>query len=192
MTYVHAHLPWHLDVPRPCIPPLAVESRDRPSGLYQSAISGRLPHPGVAVKTYLVADVNAIRLPERNSALRSIAFMVRCGTNHARASSSRTAVDLATRVRLARRRSWGNDERSDEPVPVAAIDRLDELDDLARLRVGDALEAERRRVERNAERRRLLLVGHRRLDRLRSADDDDPVAVAEELVERLLLEIARP
>ena len=39
-------------------------------------------------------------------------------------------------------------------------------------------------MQRNAQRRRLLLVGHRRLDGLGSTDDDDAVAILEELVER--------
>ena len=46
-------------------------------------------------------------------------------------------------------------------------------------------------MQRHAERLRLLLVRDRGLDRLRTADDDDPVPVAEQLVERALLEIAR-
>jgi hypothetical protein len=46
-------------------------------------------------------------------------------------------------------------------------------------------------VQRDAEQLRLLLVGHRRLDRLQAADDVDPVAVAEQGVERVALEIVR-
>ena len=45
-------------------------------------------------------------------------------------------------------------------------------------------------MERHAERRRLVLVGDGGLDRLLASDDDDPVAVAQELVEGTLLEIA--
>ena len=46
-------------------------------------------------------------------------------------------------------------------------------------------------MQRHAERLRLLLVGHRRLDRLHPAGDHDPVALLQQLVERLLLEIGR-
>src|SRR5581483_11860219 len=52
-----------------------------------------------------------------------------------------------------------------DPVAVAPVDRLDELDRAAGLVAARALEQEGRRVERDAERRRLLLVRHRRLDR---------------------------
>src|SRR4051794_36088351 len=66
---------------------------------------------------------------------------------------------------------------------------MDELHDLALLGAGDALEEERRRVQRDPECLRLLLVGHRRLDRLHAARDDDPVARAEQVVEGLALEV---
>src|SRR5215203_4662192 len=46
-------------------------------------------------------------------------------------------------------------------------------------------------MERNAERLRLVLIRHGRLDRLRPACYDDPIALAQQLVERLLLEILR-
>ena len=91
--------------------------------------------------------------------------------------------------RLAPTTFLGNGEGGDEPIPVTSVDRLHELDDLAGVRLGDPLEAKCGRMERNAERGRLVLVGHRRLDGLRSADDDDAVAIAQELVERLLLQI---
>src|SRR6476659_1482986 len=81
-------------------------------------------------------------------------------------------------------------ERRDEPVPVSPVDRFDELDDLAFLRMRDALEAKRRRVQGDAEGSRLVLVRDRRLDRLLAADDDDPVAVPQQLVEGPLLEVA--
>ena len=45
-------------------------------------------------------------------------------------------------------------------------------------------------MERHAERRRLLLVRHGRLDRLGAADDRDPVPRSEQVVERVLLEVA--
>ena len=44
-------------------------------------------------------------------------------------------------------------------------------------------------MERHAERRRLLLVRHRRLDRLVPAHDRDPEPLLEDLVERLALEL---
>ena len=77
----------------------------------------------------------------------------------------------------------------DEPVAVAAVDRADELDDRPLLGAGRALELERRRVQRHAEDLGLLLVRHRRLDRLDAADDLDPVAVGEQVVERRLVEV---
>src|SRR5580765_2689918 len=76
-----------------------------------------------------------------------------------------------------------------EPVAVAPVDRVDELHDLAALGARDPLEQERRRVQRDAQRLRLLLVGDRRLDRLHAARDHDPVAGAEQVVKRLALEI---
>ena len=54
---------------------------------------------------------------------------------------------------------------------------------------GRAFEEERRRVEWDAERSRLLLVRHGRLDRLAAADDDDAETILEQLVERMALEI---
>src|SRR5215470_2653003 len=77
----------------------------------------------------------------------------------------------------------------DEPVTVAAVDRVDELDDLAALGARDPLEQERGRVQRHFERLGLLLVRHRGLDRLHAAGDHDPVARAQEVVERLPLEV---
>ena len=106
--------------------------------------------------------------------------------NHAQRLSSTHDRRTARRAMAPRPTTFlGNGEGGDEPVPVTAVDRLHELDDLAGVRMGDPLEAKCGRMERNAERRRLVLVGHRRLDGLRSADDDDPVAIAQELVERL-------
>src|SRR3954452_22434113 len=61
-----------------------------------------------------------------------------------------------------------------DPVAVAPVGRARELDHVACRRAGDALEEERRRVKRNAERARLLFVRHRRLDRLRAPNDRDP------------------
>src|SRR6476661_3797461 len=78
-----------------------------------------------------------------------------------------------------------------EPVAIAAIGRARELDHLAGRGSGHPLEEQRRRVERHTERRRLLLVRHRRLHGLGGADDRDPVAVRQEVVERVLLEILR-
>ena len=75
-------------------------------------------------------------------------------------------------------------ELGDDPVPVAPVDRLDELDRAALLVAARPLEEERGRMERHAEGRGLLTVRHRRLDRLRAARDLDPVAVTVELVER--------
>src|SRR2546423_6084483 len=56
-------------------------------------------------------------------------------------------------------------ELGHDPVPVAPVDRLDELDGAVREVAARALEEEGRRMQRHAERRRLLLVRHRRLDR---------------------------
>src|SRR6266550_3132464 len=81
-------------------------------------------------------------------------------------------------------------EIGDELVTIAAVDRVNELDDLVALRVRHAVEEKRRRVEWDAKGRRLLLVGDRRLDRLHAAGDHDPEAVAQKLVERPLFEIA--
>ena len=93
-------------------------------------------------------------------------------TSHAKPSSGAGARPIGIAGPAA------DAELGDEAVAVAAVDRARELDDLAARGARDALEQERRRVERDAERRRLLLVRHRRLDRLRAADDLDPVAVA--------------
>src|SRR5919198_1992394 len=82
-------------------------------------------------------------------------------------------------------------EVGDDPVAVAAVDRLDELDDLVAPVAAEALEEERGRVQRHAERRRLLLVRHRRLDGLDPAGDDDAVPVAQQRVERPGLEVGR-
>src|SRR3954469_10412666 len=60
-------------------------------------------------------------------------------------------------------------ELGDDPVPVAPVDRLDEFHRPAGLVVARALEEEGGRVQRHAERRRLLFVRHRRLDRLGAA-----------------------
>src|SRR5213082_3904302 len=78
-----------------------------------------------------------------------------------------------------------------DPVPVAPVRGLDELHDLAVLVAAEALEEEGRRVQRDAERRRLLLARHRRLDRLDAAGDDDAVPVAEQGVEGAGLEVGR-
>src|SRR5438067_3116407 len=71
-----------------------------------------------------------------------------------------------------------------DAVAVAAVDRVDELDRPVALVSARALEEERRRVKGDAERRRFLLVRHRRLDRLRSVDDVDLVPIPEQVVER--------
>src|SRR5207237_4176258 len=71
-----------------------------------------------------------------------------------------------------------------DAVAVAAVDRVDELDGPVALVPARALEQERRRVEGDAERRRFLLVRHRRLDRLRSVDDVDLVLLWEQVVAR--------
>src|SRR3954468_19114369 len=76
-----------------------------------------------------------------------------------------------------------------EVVAVAAVDRAHELDDGAVLGAARPLEEEGGRVQRDAERARLLLVRDRRLDRLEAARDRDPVARAEQLVERVVLEV---
>ena len=61
---------------------------------------------------------------------------------------------------------------------------MDELDRAALSVAARALEQERRRVQRQGERFRLLLVGHGRLDDLPPGDDLDPVALAQKLIER--------
>src|SRR5690349_20629234 len=89
----------------------------------------------------------------------------------------------------------GIDQRSeatqvgDELVAIAPVDGAHVLDDLAALRVRRTLELERRRVQRDAESLRFLLVGHRRLDSLPSADDRDLEAPFEDLVERAALQV---
>src|SRR5207247_4820451 len=84
--------------------------------------------------------------------------------------SSSGARDDAERLR----RLPAAPQLGDDPVAVAAVDRDRELDDLAGRAAGDALEEERRGMERHAQGLRLLLVGHGRLDRLLAADDLDP------------------
>src|SRR5579864_493276 len=54
-------------------------------------------------------------------------------------------------------------ELGDDPVPVAPVDRPDELDGAVELVSARALEEERGRVERDAECGRFLSVRHRRL-----------------------------
>src|SRR5207244_1556969 len=80
-------------------------------------------------------------------------------------------------------------ELRDQPIAVAAVDRADVLDDLAGLRARRPLEQEGGRVEWDTEHVGLLLVRHRGLDRLQPADDVEPVALAEELVEGVTLEV---
>ena len=81
-------------------------------------------------------------------------------------------------------------ELGDETVPISAVHRADVLDDLVALGSRDALEDERGGVERHTERRRLVLSGHGGLDGLQARDDLDPVPVLEQLVKRMLLQIA--
>ena len=80
---------------------------------------------------------------------------------------------------------------ADEPVPVAAVERLDEFDDRVGVRVAGALEEKGGGVKRYVELSRLLLVRDRRLDRLDAVGDRDAVALLEQLVERGLVEILR-
>src|SRR4051812_15360702 len=74
-------------------------------------------------------------------------------------------------------------ELRDEPVAVATVDRAREFDDVVLVGAGDALEEERRRVERHAEELRFLVVRDGRLDCLRAAGDLDSVALLEQVVE---------
>ena len=74
----------------------------------------------------------------------------------------------------------GSAELGDDPVAVAPVDRVDKLDRPSGVVARRALEEEGRRVKRHPERLRLLLVRHRRLDRLRPRGDHDAVALAEE------------
>src|SRR5215217_1112407 len=76
-----------------------------------------------------------------------------------------------------------------EAVAIAAVDRAHKLDGDAVLVATEALEHEGGRVEGHSERRRFLLVRHRRLDRLDAARDRDAVALAEQLVERAPFEV---
>src|ERR671930_1848439 len=95
------------------------------------------------------------------------------------------AAPLRQRQRRDPERLRGNAadaELGDEPVAVATVRRARELDDVAGGGTRDALEQERGRVERHAERARLLLVGDGRLDGLRAADDRDLIAADEQLV----------
>ena len=75
-------------------------------------------------------------------------------------------------------------ELGDDAVAVATVDRVDELDGPSRLVARGALEEERRRVERDAERLGLLLVRHRRLDRLGAARRSRRRSGREQVVER--------
>src|ERR687885_582577 len=58
-----------------------------------------------------------------------------------------------------------------EAVPIAAVDRADELDRPPLARLARALEQERGRVERHCEQLRLIVVRHRRLDGLEARRD---------------------
>src|SRR4051812_7772766 len=71
----------------------------------------------------------------------------------------------------------GGRELADEHVAVSAVDRAHELDDAAVVGTRGSLEEECGCVQRDAERRRLLLVRHRRLDALHAAPDHDAVAL---------------
>ena len=64
-------------------------------------------------------------------------------------------------------------ELRDQAIPVATVERSNVFDDLSGPGVSRPLEQERRRVQRDAERRRLVLVRHRRLERLPAAHDVD-------------------
>ena len=79
-------------------------------------------------------------------------------------------------------------ELGDEAVPVAAVERADELDGLALDRPAGPLEEESRRMERDAEELGLFLVRDGRLDRLHSGVDHDAVFRLEQLVEGRVLE----
>src|ERR1700745_1025255 len=103
-----------------------------------------------------------------------------CGTDQ-----SSSAVVAARRAALAAV------ELRDEPVAVAAVDRAYVLDDLTRAGLGRPLEEKGGRGQRTAEGGRFLLVRDRRFDRLHARCDDDPVALLEELVEGVLLQIPR-
>src|SRR4051794_2131134 len=85
----------------------------------------------------------------------------------------------------------GARQLGDDPVPVAPVDGLHELDRPSLGVTARALEEERRRGGRDAQRLRLVLVRHGRLDRPRALGDVDAVAVAEQLVERAPVEVLR-
>ena len=77
-----------------------------------------------------------------------------------------------------------------ETIPVSPIHRPHVLDDLVGVGARHPFEDECWRVERHAESGRLLFSGDGRLDGLEAGDDLDPVALVEQLVERMLLEVA--
>src|SRR4029453_14140898 len=80
---------------------------------------------------------------------------------------------------------------ADQTVAVPAVDRPHVLDDLPVGRPGRTLEEKGRGMQRNTERSGPPLVRHGGLDRLVSAHDYDSEALLQQLVERVLLEIAR-
>src|SRR5262245_40002780 len=100
-----------------------------------------------------------------------------------RCDGSATAA-VPAQARLA----WPT-ELGDDAIAIAPVDRPHVLDDLPDRRARDPLEDEGRRVQRNAERERLVLVRDRRLDRLGASDDLDVVLVVQQLVEREALEV---
>src|SRR5207247_1173754 len=93
---------------------------------------------------------------------------------------------VRARPRRARARAsaLGAFEPDDDPVAVAAVERLCMLDRPAAGLPGAPGEQEQRRADLRVEERRLVPAGDRRLDRLLAAGELDVVAVAQELVER--------
>src|SRR4051812_15813315 len=85
--------------------------------------------------------------------------------------------------------SQGRTQLGHEPVPIAAIDRPHELHHLPSLALGYPLEEERGRVQGHAENLRLFFARDRWLDRLDARRDDDPEALAQQLVERVPFEV---
>src|SRR5581483_3152943 len=179
----------------PETPPAAIAKTSAARATKPTATNFRLfiDEPSIALAGLLLAALRARASARRIGMYHSPS---RGGDWHILVRMSRPLWSGAEAVAVERNRDVGNTQHwphaqlGDEPVAVASVDRAHELDHLG-LGAGEPLEQERRRVERDAERPGLLLVGHRRLDRLLPADDRDPVAIPQERIERAVFEILR-
>src|ERR1700730_5507869 len=152
------------------------------------AVAATTPSATAASAATKIRDLIHVSLSRR----RAISTLIRRGLRVCARESVRRLVCTSWPRRgyctpdrfLSRRSALRAAELGDDPVAVAPVDRLHELDRPVGLVAARPLEKEGRRMERPPEGGRLLLVRHRRLDRLRTAGDLDPVAVAVELVER--------